>query len=159
MPLVLLFFNHRHALLWFLKDFKTMQKITLQSNMSSLTPFLKRDQTPADHPSVYRSSEHRESWKRALESGSSSRGWGETLTCPPCCAVWRDHRLLRWIFCLYHSFSLNHLRVNWKHLCLPSNSGVISWDHRLIVVQSLSPVLHCLPEFAQIHVHWVSDAI
>ena len=27
------------------------------------------------------------------------------------------------------------------------------------VVQSLFPVLHYLPEFAQIHVHWVSDAI
>ena len=64
--------------------------------------------------------------------------------------------------------------------CLSYQVTLLHWkynpykDRMMIVVQSLShvqlfdpmdcsmpgfPVLHCLPEFTQTHVHWVSDAI
>ena len=42
--------------------------------------------------------------------------------------------------------------------CSVAKSSPTLWDHMDCSMPSF-PVLHCLTEFAQIHVHWVSDAI
>ena len=54
----------------------------------------------------------------------------------------------------------NHpLESKWmKHCCSVAQSCPILWDPMDCGMPG-SSVLHCLPEFVQIHIHWVSNAI
>ena len=66
----------------------------------------------------------------------------------------------------WNAISSGILLVNRLDLSLISNNFVVvqSLSHIwLLVIHGLQytgfPILHCLPEFAQTHVHWVDDAI
>ena len=50
------------------------------------------------------------------------------------------------------------IAILWRCCCLVAKSCPALWDS-MDCSMSGFPVLHCLPEFAQIHVHWVGDAI
>ena len=50
------------------------------------------------------------------------------------------------------------IAILWRCCCLVTKSRPTLWDSMDCSMPGF-PVLHCLPEFAQIHVHWVGDAI
>ena len=62
---------------------------------------------------------------------------------------------------LIHFFAQQKLTQHWRHLyccCSVTNSSLTLCDP-MDCSMAVSPVLHYLPEFAQTHVHCVSDAI
>ena len=50
------------------------------------------------------------------------------------------------------------MAILWRCCYLVTKSCSTLWDSMDCSMPGF-PVLHCLPEFAQIHVHWVGDAI
>ena len=50
------------------------------------------------------------------------------------------------------------IAILWRCCCLVAKSCPALWDPMDFSMPGF-PVLHCLPELAQIHVHWVGDAI
>ena len=60
-------------------------------------------------------------------------------------------------YCIWRNMCLNiktsYASVQFSHIVMSDSLQPHGWEH------PGSSVLHCLPELAQTHVHWVSDAI
>ena len=75
----------------------------------------------------------------------------------PCARFWTCSAQLPWLCLALWSFT-----INVHNLVLSSCSAAQSCLTLCDAMDSSTPgsrVLHCLPEFAQTHVHWVGDAI
>ena len=62
------------------------------------------------------------------------------------------------VLCYYPLLQCLDFRYYSDFCCSVTESYLTLYNHMICSIPSF-PALHCLPEFAQTHVHWISDAI